>query len=145
MSKAYNRVEWSYIEEIMNQMGFSDRWKQRIMNCIRLVSYSILINGSPSKEFKPSRGLRQGDPFSPYLFLLCAEGFSNLLNREESLSNLSGFRINNLCPPLTHLFFAMTVSSSLKLPLMKLALSRKCWNGMRRPRGRPLTRKNLPL
>lgn len=105
MSKAYDKIEWPYIMEVMNRMGFSERWRKWIMCYISTVSYSILLNGIPSVEFRPSRGLKQGDPLSPYLFLMCAEGFSTLLNREESLSNLSGFRINKFCPPLTHLFF----------------------------------------
>lgn len=106
MSKAYDRVEWNYIQEIMKKMGFSEAWTKKVMSCITSVSYSIILNGSHQEVFKPSRGLRQGDPLSPYLFLLCAEGFSALLNKEESNSNLSGFKINNHCPPLTHIFFA---------------------------------------
>lgn len=106
MSKAYDRVEWDYLDKIMDSMGFSGRWRGRIMKCISSVTFSVLVNGCPSNEFKPSRGIRQGDPLSPYLFLLCAEGFSALLRREESNSNLSSFKINHHCPSLSHLFFA---------------------------------------
>lgn len=106
MSKAYNRVEWALLEEIMEKMNFSEGWIRKVMMCISSVTYSILINGVPQEEFKPSRGIRQGDPLSPYLFLLCAEGLSALFRREENLSNISGFQITKFCPPLTHLFFA---------------------------------------
>lgn len=87
-------------------MGFSPRWINRIMNCVESVRYSVLLNGSPQEEFKPLRGIRQGDPLSPYLFLLCVEGLSTLLKGEESQNYISSIRINDHCPTLTHLIFA---------------------------------------
>ena len=81
MSKAYDGVEWIFLEQIILRMGFREAWVALTMECITTVSYSILVNGEPKGLIKPSRGLRQGDPLSPYLFLFCAEGLNAILRR----------------------------------------------------------------
>lgn len=106
MSKAYDRVEWQFLHDMMMKMGFDYRWVQLMMNCVSTVSYSIKINGDLSTRFKPQRGLRQGDPLSPYLFLLCAEDFSALLNRAEENGLISGVMICPDAPSVSHLLFA---------------------------------------
>ena len=73
---------------------------------VSTVSYSTLINGEPHGYIKPSRGLRQGDPLSPYLFLLCAEGLHSLLQRVKNVGDIHGVSISWSGPKLTHLFFA---------------------------------------
>ena len=79
MAKAYDRVEWENLRWIMLKLGFHGDFVHRIMRCVSSVSFSIKINGNLSQPFRPSRGIRQGDPISPYLFLLCSEGLSCLL------------------------------------------------------------------
>lgn len=76
------------------------------MNCVTTVSYRIKVNGELSKRFSPERGLRQGDPLSPYLFLLCAEGLYALLNKAEEEGRLHGIKICRGAPSVSHLLFA---------------------------------------
>ncbi|KAK9984473.1 hypothetical protein SO802_033998 [Lithocarpus litseifolius] len=106
MSKAYNRVEWGCLEKIMEKLGFAERWREQIMRCVRSVTYSIKINGSPRGHIIPSRGIRQGDPLSPYLFLLCAEGLSALIKASVASGNMKEVSMCRGGPILSHLFFA---------------------------------------
>ena len=106
MSKAYDRVEWSFLEAMMRRMGFKDRWISLMMMCVTTVSYSVLINGEPKGKIAPTRGLRQGDPISLYLFLLCAEGLSAMLRRDEFGENPRGISACRGAPRVSHLLFA---------------------------------------
>ena len=106
MSKAYDRVEWGFLFQIMQKLGFDARWTNLVMECIKTPSYAVLINGEPQGYIAPTRGIRQGDPLSPYLFLLCAEGFSALLRKAERDKKLSGISISRGGPRLSHLLFA---------------------------------------
>lgn len=90
----------------MEQMGFHSKWVGWVMECIKTVSFSITVNGKAGETFRPSRGIRQGCPLSPYLFLLCGEGFTALFNDAVSKKVLAGFRINRHCPIVSHLLFA---------------------------------------
>lgn len=76
------------------------------MICVSTVKYAILINGKTSKTFSPTRGIRQGDPISPYLLLLCVEGLSALLSRAKNVGQIKGVKVAHGCQPISHLFFA---------------------------------------
>ncbi|CAN6580631.1 unnamed protein product [Malus baccata var. baccata] len=106
MAKAYDRVEWNFLLSMMVKMGFATMFCDRIKECISSVSFSILINGSPTGHIHPERGLRQGDPLSPFLFLLCTEGFSSLIRRSMERGSLHGIKLTPSGQPLSHLFFA---------------------------------------
>ena len=103
MSKVYDQVEWGYLDAMMQKMGFQERWISLMMMCVTTVSYSVLINGEPKGRIVPTRGLRQGDPISPYLFLLCAEGLSAMLQRNEGREVLRGVQVCRRAPRVSHL------------------------------------------
>eukprot|EP00253_Pinus_taeda_P012058 PITA_12058 len=104
LSKAFDRVSWLYIKMILIHLGFSHSYITWIMACITSPSFSILINGSASPFFQSERGLRQGCPLYPLLFLLVMEGLSRLMDSAKNSGDIRGLRITDLCF-LTHLLF----------------------------------------
>ena len=106
MSKAYDRVEWKFLGRLMIHMGFYPTFVKWIMVCISTVSYSFNLNGQKVGHFTPTRGLHQGDPLSPYLFIICAEGLSNLLKKAVEAKEINGIKICKDSPMVSHLFFA---------------------------------------
>ena len=92
--------------EVNVEMGFHENWVRLVMETNRTVSYSILINGTPQGFIKPTRGIRQGDPLSPYLFLLCSEGLNGLIKNSVATGDLRGFSLCKNGPQISHLFFA---------------------------------------
>ena len=90
----------------MGKMGFSDKWVKLIMECVYTVTYSIIVNGQAVGCIKPSRRIRQGDPLSPYLFLLCAEALNSMLSKAEQIGVIIGVPTSKKGPRLSHLFFA---------------------------------------
>lgn len=95
MAKAYDRVRWSFLQKILRAFGFADEWVQWVMICVTSTSFSVLINGDHTKLFGASRGLRQGDPLSPYLFILLAEGLGRLIKHNVGLGIIQGWKWGN--------------------------------------------------
>ncbi|KAL5789913.1 hypothetical protein ACOSQ2_004801 [Xanthoceras sorbifolium] len=106
MSKAYDRVEWGFLEFIMEKLGFPNHFRALVMDCVSTSKLSFLVNGKSVGEVSPQRGLRQGCPLSPYLFLLCAEALSTLIKGNESNGQSLGMRCCHGSPLMSHLFFA---------------------------------------
>ncbi|KAL5794824.1 hypothetical protein ACOSP7_003418 [Xanthoceras sorbifolium] len=106
MSKAYDRVEWGFLEFILEKLGFPNHFRALVMDCVPTSKLSFLVNGKSVGEVSPQRGLRQGCPLSPYLFLLCAEALSTLIKGNESNGQSLGMRCCRGSPLVSHLFFA---------------------------------------
>ena len=95
VEKAFDHVNWSFLLQMLERSGFSAKWRPWIFFCLSIVRFSILINGSPCGFFGNSRGLRQGDPLSPLLFVLVMEALGRMLDKAVHEGPLSGFSVGN--------------------------------------------------
>ena len=93
MSNAYDRVKWTYLEKIMDKLGFVEKWRDLLMKCVTFVTYSVKIYRKPRGHIVPTRGLCQGDHLSPYLFLLCAKGLSALTKLAAVNGHMGGLAV----------------------------------------------------
>ncbi|GAU48536.1 hypothetical protein TSUD_282880 [Trifolium subterraneum] len=93
--RAYDTISWNYLESMMLKMGFAEKWLGWMRACIFNSSMSVLINGSPTEDFTVGKGLRQGDPLSPFLFLLAAEGLTGLVKQAVDTGKFVGFKVND--------------------------------------------------
>jgi len=91
--KAYDSVIWEFLYDMLYRMGFHRKWIMWIQGCLESATVSVLVNGNPTEEFKPSRGLRQRDPLAPFLFIVVAEGLAGLVRQAMKVNLLSGLRI----------------------------------------------------
>lgn len=105
MSKAFDRVKWGFLQSLMVRMEFPESYIALIFNCICTISYTVLVNGEKHDPFEPKSGVRQGDPLSPYLFLLCNEGLACLLKCATKNKLLHGLSASYRRPQMSHLFF----------------------------------------
>lgn len=106
LEKAYDSVSWGFIDSILEQMSFPIRWRRWISAIVSSASASVLINGSPSQEFKCFRGLRQGDPISPFLFVIAMEVLTGMVKQASSIGLFRGLPCTALGPTLNHLIYA---------------------------------------
>ncbi|KAK2644593.1 hypothetical protein Ddye_019788 [Dipteronia dyeriana] len=97
ISKAYDRVEWNFLEGMMVKLGFSEKWINLVMRCISSVTYSVSINGKVCRTIKPTKGLDRGDPLSPF--------FISSVCRAQNRGDISSFRCSRGDPMISHLFF----------------------------------------
>eukprot|EP00253_Pinus_taeda_P006734 PITA_06734 len=95
LSKAFDKLSWSYIQQMLISFGFCSTWVRWIMSLITSSHFSLLFNGFPSRPFKPSRGIRQGDPLSPFLFVIMAEGLGRHIKQALQSNQLRGISIHN--------------------------------------------------
>jgi len=104
--KAYDSVRWDFLYDMLQRLGFHNRWIMWVKGCLESATVSVLVNGSPTDEFIPSRGLRQGDPLAPFLFLVVAEGLAGLVRQAVKAQLLSELKIGRKEVELSLLQFA---------------------------------------
>ncbi|GKU95921.1 hypothetical protein SLEP1_g9218 [Rubroshorea leprosula] len=104
--KAYDSVNWKFLELMMEKFGFCLKWRKWIKECLSTSSVSVLVNGSPTAEFSMEKGLRQGDPLAPFLFLLVAEALNELIYKAKELNLYKGVEMGEERLEVTHLQFA---------------------------------------
>ncbi|GJX49213.1 kinase-like domain, beta-lactamase/transpeptidase-like protein [Tanacetum coccineum] len=104
--KAYDSINWRFLDDIMKRMGFGSKWCNWVLNCLKSASTSILVNGSPTEEFGLECGVRQGDPLSPFLFILAAEGLNALVSEAVEKVIFKGATVGADRVVVSHLQYA---------------------------------------
>jgi hypothetical protein len=104
--KAYDSVEWNFLDYMLSRCGFCAKWIEWIRVCVFAGNLSVLVNGSPTGEINIQRGLKQGDPLAPFLFLLVVEGFSGVMRRAVDLELFRGFSVGSNPMVISHLQYA---------------------------------------
>lgn len=107
MTKAYDRIEWAYLRAMLQKLGFHEWWVHLIMQCVCSVNYTVVHGLKEMGPITPTRGIRQGGPLSPYLFILCAEGLSALIRKYEQEGLIHGIKICRGAHLITHMLFQM--------------------------------------
>ncbi|XP_031116600.1 uncharacterized protein LOC116020256 [Ipomoea triloba] len=106
LEKAYDRLNWEFIRDTLKDVGMNKEWVRNIMACVETPRLKVLWSGKQLEQITPSRGIRQGDAISPYLFVLCMERLSHVIKEEAGKGAWKGIQLSRYGPVLTHLFFA---------------------------------------
>ena len=102
LSKAYDKLNWKFLVGILKSFGFVEEWSNWIMNMVSSSFFLILVNGSPSSPLNATRGIRQGDPLSPFLFIIAAEGLGRMLKNRREVNKIQGLSLTDGMDPQTH-------------------------------------------
>lgn len=102
LSKAYDRLNWEYRKSVLAAFGFCNRWIAWVSDMFSTPNFYILLNGTPTTTFNASRGLRQGDPLSPFLFIIVVEGLGRYIEKELQERKIKGLQIWGNDLPITH-------------------------------------------
>jgi hypothetical protein len=132
--KAYDSVDWGYLDAVLGKMEFPPLWRKWMRECVCTAKASVLVNGSPTDEFPLERGLRQGDPLSPFLFLLAAEGLNVMMRAMVAGNQFAGYSVGGQDAVIvSHLQFADDT----------LLVGGKSWANVRALRGARAIRVNV--
>ena len=106
LEKAYDRLSWRFVQETLQEVGLPEQFIQLIMGCLSTAQMNVLWNGEMTEVFRPGRGIRQRDPLSPYIFVLCIERLSHGIIQAVNQGRWKPIRLTRIGTPLSHLFFA---------------------------------------
>ncbi|KAF7810428.1 reverse transcriptase [Senna tora] len=106
LHKAYDKLSWAFLREVLNYMNFPQSWQLLLMQCVTTATMKVKINGELTDWIIPQASLRQGDPLSPYLFVLCANVLSNYLMQAQTSKSIKGIKIARNAPTINHLMYA---------------------------------------
>jgi mannosylglycoprotein endo-beta-mannosidase len=106
LAKAFDRIEWNFIVDALARKGLHDHFIKLIYTCVSSPTFSVVINGQPFAKFRGDRGIRQGCPLSPYLFVLAINELSIALQEAMSANSFAGITLGPNCPPIHSLLFA---------------------------------------
>ena len=101
LAKAYAKISWHYMEKTLEAFGFDQHWIKWIINLVSTTIFSLLVNGAPTKPFYTSRGIRQGDPLSPFIFILIMEGLSRSIKNTTAEGEIKGLKLFQNCSTST--------------------------------------------
>jgi hypothetical protein len=101
-SKAFDTLSWKYMKHLLISFGFNNDWVNWILNLTSKSFFSILINGAPYKTFTPLEAFRQGDPLSPFIFVIMAKGLSHYIKAHIDNGTLQGLTLSGIQPPVSH-------------------------------------------
>ena len=122
IAKDYDKLNWYYIRKVLTAFGFDHNWIRWVMALVTSPNFSILVNGSPLETFIPSRGLRQGDPLSPFLFILMMEGLCRAIKHAKLVGGVKGIQLSEDGHALTHQQF-LDDTMLQGIPMVKEALA----------------------
>uniref|UniRef100_A0A803PC68 Reverse transcriptase domain-containing protein n=1 Tax=Cannabis sativa TaxID=3483 RepID=A0A803PC68_CANSA len=137
MEKAYDRMEWSFLLNVLNHIGFTSPFTEWVQDCISVKQIRLLLNGAVVGKFKPERGIRQGDLLSPTLFIIAAETLSRLLQLNEEKGRIKGFQMGRQEVKVNHLMFADDVIIFGQATIKEAKAFRECldlycqWSGQK--------------
>nr|KYP65965.1 Putative ribonuclease H protein At1g65750 family [Cajanus cajan] len=128
LEKAYDRLNWLFIKDTLEDIGLPSKFIDLVWSCISTASLQVLWNGEVLEAFSPSRGIRQGDPISPYLFVLCMERLFHLIDITVTQQLWKPIRLSRGGPSLTHLAFADDLILFAEANMNQVEIIQSCLN-----------------